>query len=73
MEKEKTRIVVSNVRLSGYCYNQIVNTKYTWWSFLPKNLLEQFGFDFLIYIRSIKFQNDLYKKQSHFKFCLVDL
>jgi len=25
-----------------YCSNKIVSTKYTWYTFLPKNMFEQF-------------------------------
>eukprot|EP01117_Protostelium_nocturnum_P005659 TRINITY_DN2043_c0_g1_i5.p1 TRINITY_DN2043_c0_g1~~TRINITY_DN2043_c0_g1_i5.p1 ORF type:complete len:1097 (+),score=372.02 TRINITY_DN2043_c0_g1_i5:81-3371(+) len=43
--EEKTRLVYTNQAIfnHGFVANQVSNTKYTFWSFIPKNLFEQFG------------------------------
>ncbi|KAJ6237373.1 phospholipid-transporting atpase [Anaeramoeba flamelloides] len=38
------RVFANNLQLNdGYVSNQVTNSKYNWWSFIPLNLWEQFG------------------------------
>lgn len=36
------RVYLSQPNNRGYCDNNVITSKYTWWNFLPKNLWEQF-------------------------------
>jgi hypothetical protein len=49
---------------NDYCDNQISNTKYNLWNFLPKNLWEQFRF---------VFTSSIYSMMVHYREALTEV